>query len=153
MAGREGQLQRREKQVLAATKTAYSLMETVPIEIPGQLSPINFRHSRVPQRLLLSSAFVETQFYYYFSFIVSFICILWLTAAVHELTRFLSFQAVCRNNAETVAFLLEHRVDPYLRDVFGNTPLDNANCYELENIVNMLEEFSADKQSRDLSVS
>ncbi|CAH3040637.1 unnamed protein product [Porites lobata] len=61
--------------------------------------------------------------------------------------------AVCRNNVETVAFLLEHRVDPYLRDVFGNTPLDNANCYELENIVNMLEEFSADKQSRDLSVS
>ena len=54
---------------------------------------------------------------------------------------------------ETVAFLLEHRVDPYSRDVFGNTPLDNANCYELENIVNMLEEFSADKQSRDLSVS
>ena len=69
------------------------------------------------------------------------------------MTSFLSFQAVCRNNVETVAFLLEHRVDPYLRDVFGNTPLDNANCYELENIVNMLEEFSADKQSRDLSVS
>ena len=61
-------------------------------------------------------------------------------------------QAVCRHNAETVAFLLEHGVNPHLRDIFGSTPLDNAKCYELENIVNMLEEFSATKQLNDLSV-
>ncbi|KAJ7369304.1 hypothetical protein OS493_039898 [Desmophyllum pertusum] len=54
--------------------------------------------------------------------------------------------AVCRNNAETVAFLLEHGVNPYLRDVFGSTPLDNAKSYELENIVNMLEEYSSPVQ-------
>lgn len=63
-----------------------------------------------------------------------------------------SFQAVCRNNAETVTFLLEHGVNPHLRDVYGNTPLDNAKCYEIENIVNMLEDFSASKQIGDLSV-
>lgn len=60
MAGREGQLQTREKQVLAVTKTAYSLMETVP-KNPRQekknafqffqFSLILFRHFRVPQRL------------------------------------------------------------------------------------------------------
>lgn len=60
--------------------------------------------------------------------------------------------AVCRNNAETVTFLLEHGVNPHLRDVYGNTPLDNAKCYEIENIVNMLEDFSASKQIGDLSV-
>jgi len=60
--------------------------------------------------------------------------------------------AVCRNNVETVAFLVEHGVNPHLRDVFGSTALDNARCYELENIVNLLEEVTAAKQLGDLSV-
>lgn len=63
-----------------------------------------------------------------------------------------SFQAVCRNNAETVAFLLEHGVNPNLCDVFGSTPLDNARSYELENIVNMLEEYCGERQLSILSV-
>ena len=62
-----------------------------------------------------------------------------------------SFQAVCRNNAETVAFLLEHGVNPYLCDVFGSTPLDNARSYELENIVHMLEEYCGVRQLSILS--
>ena len=61
MAEREGQLQTREKQVLPVTKTAYSLMETVPRNPQFlQFSLILLRHFRVPQRLKLSSAFVET---------------------------------------------------------------------------------------------
>ena len=52
MAEREGKLQTREKQVLPVTKTAYSLMETVPRNPPFfQFSLILFRHFRVPQRL------------------------------------------------------------------------------------------------------
>ena len=52
MAEREGQLQTREKQVLPVTKTAYSLMETVPKNPQFlQFSLILLRHSRVPQRL------------------------------------------------------------------------------------------------------
>ena len=64
----------------------------------------------------------------------------------------LYFQAVCRNNAETVAFLLEHGVNPYLCDVFGSTPLDYARSYELENIVHMLEEYCGVRQLSILSI-
>lgn len=60
--------------------------------------------------------------------------------------------AVCRNNMETVAFLLENGVNPHLRDIFDSTPLDNARCYHLENIVSMLEEYSKAKEFDDLSV-
>lgn len=60
--------------------------------------------------------------------------------------------AVCRNNTETVAFLLEHGVNPYLCDVFGSTPLDNARSYELENIVHMLEEYCGARQLSILSI-
>ncbi|KAL9952035.1 hypothetical protein ACROYT_G039235 [Oculina patagonica] len=59
--------------------------------------------------------------------------------------------AVSRNNVETVAFLLEHGVNPYLRDVFGSTPLDNAKSYDLENIIGMLEEYCGKKQLSILS--
>ena len=53
---------------------------------------------------------------------------------------------------ETVAFLLENGVNPHLRDIFDSTPLDNARCYHLENIVSMLEEYSKTKEFDDLSV-
>lgn len=62
--------------------------------------------------------------------------------------------AVCRNNIDSVIFLLEHGVNPHLRDIFGSTPLDNAKCYGLENITSILEEYSEMKQSvEDLPVN
>ena len=62
-------------------------------------------------------------------------------------------QAVCRNNVETVAFLLEHGVNPYLRDVFGSTPMDNAKSYELHNIIDILDGYCGLKQFNVLSLT
>ena len=62
-------------------------------------------------------------------------------------------QAVCRNNVETVAFLLEHGVNPYLRDVFGSTPTDNAKSYELHNIIDMLDGYCGLKKFNVLSLT
>lgn len=61
--------------------------------------------------------------------------------------------AVCRNNVETVAFLLEHGVNPYLRDVFGSTPMDNAKSYELHNIIDMLDGYCGLKKFNVLSLT
>ena len=63
------------------------------------------------------------------------------------------FQAVCRNNVDTVAFLLEHGVNPYLRDIFGSTPLDDAKSYELVKIIDMLDEYCGIKQFNVLSLT
>lgn len=61
--------------------------------------------------------------------------------------------AVCRNNVDTVAFLLEHGVNPYLRDIFGSTPLDDAKSYELVKIIDMLDEYCGIKQFNVLSLT
>ena len=52
------------------------------------------------------------------------------------------FQAVCRNNYDTVKLLLECGANSLAKDVFGHTPVDNAKSNNLQNIVLLLEEFS-----------
>ena len=50
-----------------------------------------------------------------------------------------------------VTFLLDHSADPCARDVFGNTPLDNARTLELYNLVSILDEY-CEIQLQSLSI-
>lgn len=47
--------------------------------------------------------------------------------------------AVCRNNVNTVKFLLECGVDLNLRDLYGFTPLKNAELFENRGMMELLQ--------------
>lgn len=49
------------------------------------------------------------------------------------------FQAVCRNNVNTVKFLLGCGVDLNVRDLYGFTPLRNAEVFENKEMVEILQ--------------
>ncbi|KXJ29966.1 L-asparaginase [Exaiptasia diaphana] len=49
--------------------------------------------------------------------------------------------AVCRNNIETIKFLLDNGVDVSIRDIFDNTALDNAKSQDLENVVKLFNDY------------
>ena len=57
------------------------------------------------------------------------------------------FQAVCHNNNKTVKFLLDCGVDLSLRDLYGFTPLRNAERLENKEMVEMLQSAMATKIS------
>lgn len=48
------------------------------------------------------------------------------------------FQAVCRNNMNTVKFLLDCGVDLNVRDLYGFTPLKNAEAFENKEMIEKL---------------
>ena len=52
---------------------------------------------------------------------------------------FFVHQAVCQNNVKTVKFLLECGVDPNVRDLYGYTPLKNAEVLENEVMIAILQ--------------
>ena len=51
----------------------------------------------------------------------------------------LRLQAVCRNNVNTVKFLLDCGVDLTVRDLYGFTPLRNAEVFENREMVGILQ--------------
>ena len=52
---------------------------------------------------------------------------------------FFVHQAVCQNNVKTVKFLLECGVDPNVCDLYGYTPLKNAEVLENELMIAILQ--------------
>ena len=48
-------------------------------------------------------------------------------------------QAVCQNNVKTVKFLLDCGVDPNVRDLYGYTPLKNAEVLKNEEMIEILQ--------------
>lgn len=56
-------------------------------------------------------------------------------------------QAVCRNNLQTVKFLVECGVDTSVTDLYGQTPLQNAQMFENIGMTRILE--STEKKRSD----
>ena len=58
-----------------------------------------------------------------------------------------TFQAVCQNNIKSVKFLLECGVDLSVRDLYGFTPLRNAELLRNKEMVEILQSHVATKIS------
>lgn len=61
------------------------------------------------------------------------------SALDHQLSFLVVFQAVCRNNVNTVKCLLECGADLNVRDLYGLTPLKNAEIFENKEMIELLQ--------------
>ena len=52
---------------------------------------------------------------------------------------------MCRNNLNTVKFLLECGVDLNVRDLYGLTPLKNAEIFENKEMIQLLQSAMEEK--------
>ena len=64
-----------------------------------------------------------------------------IKAGLNYFSQLTIFQAVCRNNVETIEFLLDHGVDVTVKDIFDNTAVDNAKKQGLIKIVKLFDDY------------